>query len=328
MKTSARLRRLERLMRVLASKRDGATIAQIIKGTACSRATVYRDLELLRDSGHTLHVNTVNGEARYTAAKSELATQTMSPRERSSLMLARRSLAGVEGTWIARELDALLQSGRAVEASTSAVEMRLGLVSYDPKILETLHEAAAQQRMLRIRYRGAGDAAAHDRTIHPVRILVTDQQPYLIAWDETKRQMRTFKAARVRAAKMLRSKCRAPSEALAPRTHGAQSVKVWNGDPVDVRIRLTAEAARFLPEWPLVPEYATEPGPGGSIDLVARVAGLVETMRWTLRWGKGAEVIAPAELRELVADELRGALARYEREGGRSTSAKSRNAPK
>jgi predicted DNA-binding transcriptional regulator YafY len=88
-------------------------------------------------------------------------------------------------------------------------------------------------------------------------------------------------------------------------------VKVWSTDPVDVRIRIAKPVARFVPEWPLTPTQQLEPGPRGAIDVCARVYGLRETLRWVLRWGQGAEVRAPQELRELVRIELAAALEGY-----------------
>jgi len=42
-----------------------------------------------------------------------------------------------------------------------------------------------------------------------------------------------------------------------------------------------------------------------------RVAGLAEVARWVLQFGSSAEVLAPAALREMVAEEIRRMAAVY-----------------
>jgi predicted DNA-binding transcriptional regulator YafY len=41
------------------------------------------------------------------------------------------------------------------------------------------------------------------------------------------------------------------------------------------------------------------------------VAGIDEIMRWVLKWGADAEVVAPDELRRAVSREVRAMLDRY-----------------
>jgi predicted DNA-binding transcriptional regulator YafY len=143
-----------------------------------------------------------------------------------------------------------------------------------------------------------------------VELQVVDQHPYLIAWDELRRDMRTFKLARVSAAKLLRDRAKPGRARVAPRPE-ARSVKVWSSDPVDVRIRIDRTVARFVPEWPLTSTQVVEAAPRGALDVCTRVYGLRETLHWVLRWGSGAEVRAPEALRELVRQELAGALMGY-----------------
>lgn len=76
-------------------------------------------------------------------------------------------------------------------------------------------------------------------------------------------------------------------------------------------IRIDKSVARFVSEWPLTPTQVLEVAPHGAVDVCAPVYGLHETLRWVLRWGKGAEVRAPEKLRAMVRAELEGALGRY-----------------
>jgi predicted DNA-binding transcriptional regulator YafY len=88
-----------------AAQKKGCTIGQIQRATGASRATAYRDLELLRESGYTLNTATVNGEAHYFLSASELSLQPMTPKERAAIALAKRALHAVDGTWLSQELE-------------------------------------------------------------------------------------------------------------------------------------------------------------------------------------------------------------------------------
>jgi predicted DNA-binding transcriptional regulator YafY len=300
------------LVAVLSGQAKGCSIQHIMRATNSSRATAYRDLELLRQSGYILEVETVNGEARYSVAASALAVREMTPRERAAIALARRALSSIEGTWLVRELDAVLSRAHAVATQDGGVQLALSHPRYDPEIMRVLHQGVTARRKLRIRYRGADDEVPRERVVHPVEIHVVDQQPYLIAWDELRCDLRTFKLARVSATKLLRDKA-APKLPTRAARSDVKAVKVWSTEPIDVRIRIAKPVARFVTEWPLTPTQELETAPRGAVDVCARVYGLSETLRWVLRWGKGAEVRAPEALRELVREELAAALAGYGR---------------
>jgi predicted DNA-binding transcriptional regulator YafY len=217
-----------------------------------------------------------------------------------------------------QELERLLARSRSEPQENLRIDVRAPASRAHPDHVQVISDALAAQRVLRLHYRGAKDQAPKARRVHPVQIQVVDGAPYLIAWDEQAKALRKFKVARVTLAKKLREKCRVPSSALGAKDSRARSVKVWSDHPVDVRIRIAKAAARYVHEWPLVPEQTIEDASGGAVDVCARVYGIDEALRWVLRWGASAEVIEPRELRERVVGELSTALASYRREGRRS----------
>ena len=314
---SNRTRRTARLIQAVSARKQGITIRQLCKATGGSRATIYRDFTLLKESGYALEVDTVNGEARYRIAGSELAQRALSPLEHATLALAHRALSPLSGTAPVAELERALARSRGEPRDDLGIDIALAASRAHPDLLRTLQHAAADQRVLIIRYRGAKDPKPKTRRVHPIKVQVVDGTPYLIAWDAAAKAVRTFKAARVSQARKLRDKCRIPDRALEPADATARSVKIWSGGAVDVRIRIAAAAARYVHEWPLVSEQVIEDPKAGAVDVCARVYGLEETMRWVLRWGANAEVIEPRELRERVARELVAALAGYGGEGRR-----------
>lgn len=305
-------RRIARLVAALAKADKGRSVGQLLQMSRVSRATLYRDIKLLAESGYELQIQTVNGEAHYRLHASGLSLTPMTATERAAIALARRGLSALEGSSAARELDTLLGRGAGDSAPDGAIRLVVATQSYDPEIVRVIDSAISKRRKLEIEYHGSKDKHPRSRTVNPVELRVVNQHGYLIAWDDERRDQRIFKFARITRARMLREKASAPTTQGSTEA-SATAVKIWSSEPIDVSIRIHREGARYVREWPLTPDQLVDVTQSGAVNVRARVYGLQETLRWTLRWGQHAEVLSPNELRDLVTNELRAALARYAR---------------
>jgi hypothetical protein len=88
-----RTRRVARLVAVLSRQPRGCSIQHLARATRRSRATTYRDLDLLRESGYALRVETLNGEARYSIAASALSIVSGLPNSTADAPRSRGLLA-------------------------------------------------------------------------------------------------------------------------------------------------------------------------------------------------------------------------------------------
>jgi proteasome accessory factor B len=83
--------------------------------------------------------------------------------------------------------------------------------------------------------------------------------------------------------------------------------------PVEaVTVRFSSAVARRVAETTWHASQRLEWHDDGSLTWRGRVAGTHEIRIWILGWGADAEVLAPAELRRSVAEELARATAAYE----------------
>ena len=73
-----------------------------------------------------------------------------------------------------------------------------------------------------------------------------------------------------------------------------------------VRVELRGYAARVAQErrWHPTQELKILNGAGTRVELRFNVSRLEEVVRWVLSWGGKAKVIAPAELKKLVREEI------------------------
>jgi len=303
------------ILQLLHGRRRGLTPKRLLEETGSSRATLYRDLDMLEQAGVPLLRETVNGEARVSLLGDKLPELTATPLQWDALRLARSYLTPLEGTSLLAELDALLDRNRPRKpTATAEAEAEAGPAPETPgsrhaRSLAVLDSAIAQRKKVRFRYRSAGDAEYRTRTVDPLMWRLVDEHVYLIAF-EPDVGYRTFKVARMSHTERLEQDAAVHEVDEDELFRGA--VKIWSGPPVEVEIRLSPYAARLLPEYPLSREQEVAPLDDGGVLLRAKVAGTKEVERWVLHWGAHAEVLAPPELRHELREELRDALAPYE----------------
>ena len=136
---------------------------------------------------------------------------------------------------------------------------------------------------------------------------------YLIGRDELADAMRTYKVERIQSATLTQDRYEIPAD-FDPDRWLAHSWGIWSSDTTPtfrVRLRFDASVAHRVREavWHRSQELTELPD--GGVELAVTVAGIVEIRPWILSWGDGVEVLEPPELRQAVAEAVRGAAERY-----------------
>lgn len=302
------LTRLLSIVEALRAARRGLTIRQLVERTDGSRASIYRDLNVLRAAGLPVDKLQSAGEMRYVLAGST-GTYALTPLQLAALVAGRRSLSPLEGTRLVRELDVFLRQVRAQPQAAGHVHLPLAH-TFAPDRMTIIDRALDQNRCVRIRYRGTRDAAASWRLVEPVELRVSALQPYLVAYDRDGGRFKSYKLVRISQVQMLTEPARSRARYDGNKEF-AHSRGIWSGPTHEVVVRVHKAVARFVREWPLHRDQRVDDTPAGDVIVHARVAGLEESLRWVLSWGKLAEVLQPAELRQRLADELESAVALY-----------------
>lgn len=294
------------ILQLLHGLRRGLSPKRLLEETGSSRATLYRDLDMLEQAGVPLLRETINGEARVSLLGDKLPPLSATPLQWDAMRLARSYLGPLQGTSLLAELDALLARNRPRKPSPDPP-------SSDPepvhaRSLKVLDAAIAQRKRVRFRYRSADDTEYRTRTVDPIMWRLVEEHVYLVAFEPGVGH-RTFKVARMSHTERLDEDADVHDVDEDELFRGA--VKIWSGPPVEVAIRLSPYAARLLPEYPLTNDQRIEPEDDGHALLIAQVAGTKEVERWVLHWGAHAEVLRPSELRDQVRQEIAAMLAHY-----------------
>ncbi|HJL18315.1 MAG TPA: WYL domain-containing protein [Sandaracinaceae bacterium LLY-WYZ-13_1] len=296
-----------RLIETLHAHRRGLTVAALRDRLGTSRSTLYRDLRVLYDAGVPLERERINGEIRHRLVGPRLPSLGADLSQRAAAGLARQLLDALRGSSWVEALEALDPIDEGI------VDVSARGPAPDAQIVARVESAIRRGRCVKLLHRGRRDDEASWRTVEPRQLLHRDGQPYLHAYCLDRDAWRTFKLLRIERAEP--SPFAVDPDRVVPDEAHPHAVRVWDGAPIEVTVRLSPDAARLAPEWPLVADQHLEPTPDGSVVVRATVAGLVETKRWVLGWGAAAHVLEPAELRDAVRDELVGALSHYAKPG-------------
>jgi predicted DNA-binding transcriptional regulator YafY len=148
------------------------------------------------------------------------------------------------------------------------------------------------------------------RLVQPYHVGQIEHGWYLVAYDPSRKDMRTFALQRLTNLEVLNSKFER-DQRFSARTHLGGGFGVWSYDEKEnhaheIRIRFEGYAAQVVAErmWHASQKIVLLKLDGSEIEFRARLSGLEEITRWVLSWGSKAQVLGPLELKKRVKKEL------------------------
>jgi predicted DNA-binding transcriptional regulator YafY len=171
------------------------------------------------------------------------------------------------------------------------------------RILGVLGTGWAERRKVRITY---SMERTFERLVWP---LFLEPSPlghgiYLLAWDEKRDAVRSYRLERMIDAKLLDLRF-SPPAGFDAGSHLGQAWGIWGpGDPVDVELLFAPSVARRVQETVWHQSQVLEPLPDGRVRMTLRVSSWLELRHWVLGWGETVEVVGPAELRTSIRNAV------------------------
>lgn len=179
------------------------------------------------------------------------------------------------------------------------------------QMLMLLNWALAQNRKVRMLYetRSRG-GELNERVVRPYHLMPYVRSWQLVAYCEWRKDELMFKVDRIQEAELLDEHYTIPDDFDVDAYMGP----AWGilrgeaGEPEDVVLRFEpAMGYRVMEEYWGV-EMESEEQPDGRVLIKLHVGITPEFVKWLLYYGSDVEVLAPARLREQVAEEHRKAL--------------------
>jgi predicted DNA-binding transcriptional regulator YafY len=198
-------------------------------------------------------------------------------------------------------------------ADTEQIVCVLGLQLADHsrhrETIQRVQRALIQKQRICGTYSSPYESKPVELHLNPVRLCLIKNAWYLIGQSVNDNELRTYRIARFDRLDVLNEAAVVPGD-FDLKAYFGNAWAVYRGAAsFDVRIRFLAEAARIVTETQWHATQQATPMPDGSLVLSFQIDGLEEICNWILGWSGRAEVLAPKELRRMVADQLRSGLA-------------------
>lgn len=317
---------LERIMEIDRQIRAGLypNAERVAKALEVSKRVIYTDKAfMLNRLGAPIGHDREHGGWYYTNPTWALPTMFVTDGELMAFFLS----VEVAQRYLGTGFEAPLQSAVAKLAASLGNQVQVNLEqlrehytfgapavpNVKPQLLVEMYRAIQQQRQVRMHYYTASRDEWTERIVNPYHIYNMRGDWYLFAYDQTRQAIRNFHLGRVDWCLVLEASFeRLPNFSPAEWMRTAFQTE-RGGEPEDVVIQFDSYQARWIRErkW-----HDTQQGleelPDGGVILRFRTGGLGEVKRWVMQYGHHATVLAPASLRQEIAEELRQAGRNYD----------------
>jgi proteasome accessory factor B len=170
---------------------------------------------------------------------------------------------------------------------------------------------------VRIHYDSLAEQQEICTRLDTYRLLFSRRSWYAVGRSSLHRGVRTFNLGRIRECEVLEDHYQIPCNfSIKHYLRNAWHLIPEPGPDREVLVRFSPLVARNVAEILWHPTQRTMFNPDGSLDFMVTVSGVREISWWILGYGDQAEVIRPAELRQIVAAQVAGLSRRYGVGGG------------
>lgn len=310
--------RIARLIRIIGLLQGGRPMNSVDLKEICevSRRTIFRDLDMLRESGVPLKYDearelyTIPGQfflppTKFSAAEA-LAVLVLCHQlgdDRVPFLSSARSAAMKLENSLPQQLREYLKQ------VSPSMAIRMTPTNYHPgkqSVYDLLVEALAGRVSARIGYKSYHEEKEIFTKLNPYQLLFQNHSWYVIGRSSIHRAVRTFNIARILNIELLDQSYKVPRGFSMKRyLRNAWRLIPEAGPDSKVRIRFHAQVAGNVSEVSWHATQQIEWHEDGSLTYTATVSGLEEISWWVLGYGDKAEVLAPQKLRQKVAERVR-----------------------
>ncbi len=290
-------------------------------GKRPSTRTLRRYLSVLSEAGFPWYFDRAANVYRFAGGYS-LRRLDLSSGELFGLVALRALGASIGGT-IGASIDEVAEklvesSGRGARArveAASPIAFRLSEIRLDERgerAFALLSSAERSSRSAKFRYLDK-EGKSSARTVDPYGFILNAGRVYCVAYDHTRRDMRTFAVDSVSDPHVSARTFVRPNGFNVEEYAAASISGVLHADETtEVRVRFAPRVAKAAVAARIVAEREIEQGDDGSVLIGYRVADVDELVRWVLGWGTQAEIVSPPAARSRIAELAAQISSKYE----------------
>ena len=176
----------------------------------------------------------------------------------------------------------------------------------DGETLETVQNASALDRKIKISYEPFNGVRTENRVLDPYYVELHDGCYHLVAFCHLRNSMREFRISRMTDVEIL-DELFVRKKDVYEEFKARRFNKLFGEKKILLKIRFTGNAARFVMEYErqkadrVTPEASTP----GSVIFEKATTMTPEIKKWVLSYGSEAEVLEPTELKEEIRYEVK-----------------------
>ncbi len=314
------------LLKNLCGPSPGWTLSELSEELGVSQKTVRRDLAQLQKVGFPIQQTVgTHGRKTWTCHSDQMLSKlSLTFEEAAALYLGRQFLEPMAGTVFFKAAHtafrkirtALTKETRQYLEQFSSVfhQTRLGSSDYRQRgeIIDTLMIAIEDQQVTRLLYFSMNSKTPKEVILHPYGLAYHRSSLYLVAFAVKYNELRHYKIARIHDIEMTSEQFEKPDEfTLHEHLRTAFGVYQGNEKQYHISVRFSADVARYVQEHHWHETQTLTPQPDGTLLLELQLSALEEFKSWILSFGAKATVEEPAELRQMIMQDLENSLKNY-----------------
>lgn len=320
-----RFDRIFALHRILADRRTPVSRKALQLQLGCSRATVNRLIEDMRDFlDAPIEYDRERDGYYYDQAREpryELPGLWLNSSEIFALLTTHKLLADIQPGLLGPHLNPLRERIAAIlhdrRAGHPDIEHRIHILQMTARPSDIDHfqriaTALLERRRIRILYHGRARDKTTERDVSPQRMVYYRSNWYLDAWCHKAGGLRTFSLDRMHPV-FIHDEPAQQMDDDALNAHYAAAYGIFAGESTETAVlRFSPTASRWVADEHWHPQQQSEVLADGGYELRVPYADPTELIMDILKYGPNVEVLAPVSLRRLVVERLRDAAAIYE----------------
>jgi len=298
------------------------TLQKLQEKFELSQRQASREIAFMRDFfGAPIEYDNERRGYRYTESGFQLPDLWLTQNDLIALAIGNRLKNAIPRGPLRNRLDDLIR--RLAEPLPVAIDELQRRIStktirqapVNPDSFQTIVSALSRQLFCRIRYQTPYSLEISDRDIAPLHLLLYQENWHLIAHCCQRNSLRTFVLSRIISARLSEDSVPEQLSRLELGDFIDNQYGIFlHGEPSEVSIRFFPPISDLARSQIWHPQQQLQEEPSGSILLSFPAGDFRELAGDILRYGPHAEVISPPSLRNLIREQMEGALKYYREE--------------
>lgn len=287
-------------------------LKDLVEKFEISSRQASREIEFMRDFfGAPIEYSADEHGYYYSEDSFELPGIWVSEEEIVAMVISKKLSSTIPNPDIKREIQSFYKKiSNHVDVDLLELEKKISLknIRYyriKPAVFEAVVFALSKDLKLQIDYRSVYRKEVSSRLVNPLHLLLYMGNWHLIAFCETRREMRNFVLSRIDEVEILGEKVEQRFKEQDIKKLIEESYGIFlSGEKKQVVLKFSADWSPIVRDLVWFPGQKLQAQADRSIILEFPVADFREVEGDILKFGPGVEVLAPAELRRIIKESL------------------------